>query len=164
MQYKVLEKIGRAGNFRTRQLTQERWTKQYGNSWFVGYLYNDKAYTYEEALKEFYNKSYYEFMKNNSEVVEELCNEAKELYNPHAEKTGGVDLQVPAVLEALKKLGKEIHGNKRIAIGTYGAKYGIIYHPLSTTLSPYKVPLWCNKDLSVENFWQSYKYLLKENK
>lgn len=161
MEYQILEKIGRAGNEQQRELTQKKWTNQYGEGWFVGYVYKNKSYTYEEALQEFYHKSYYEFMKNHPEIIEELCSSANAIYNPHAERTGGFDLQCPAVSEVLTKLGKELHGTRRIAIGTYGAKYGIIYPPISTKLSPFRVPLWCDNNISVETFWQNYKYLLK---
>lgn len=161
MSVKVLEKIGRAGNARQRKLTQENWDRKYGKGWYVGYCYKEKTYTYDEALVEFYHKSYFEFMKKNPNIVEELCSQAKELYNPHAEKTGGVDLQVPAVLEALSKLNKTLKGTERIAIGVFGTKNGLTYPAISNKLSPFKVPLWCNSYLSVETFWQNYKFLLK---
>lgn len=89
---------------------------------------------------------------------------ANELYNSHTEATGGVDLQIPAILKALEKLNLKLKGDKRVAIGTWGHKKGLKYIQISWTLSPFKVPLWCDNSLSVEAFWQNYKYLaIKEN-
>lgn len=158
--YKIVQKIGRAGGPRNRMQKQKEWNEKYGEgNWEVVYVYNNKIYTRKEALEKFYNKSYYEFLKNNPEIAEELCSMAKEIYNPHAEATGGVDLQCPAVHYALKKLGYSLKGKQRVAIGTWGTKYGMEYPSISYKLSPFRVPLWCDSSTSVEEFWQQNKYL-----
>lgn len=158
--YVVVEKIGRAGSPQNRAKKQEEWDKKYGkNKWCVVYQYNGKVYTREEALEEFYNKSYYDFLKNNPQLANQLCQMAKELYNPHAEETGGVDLQCPAVYQALEKLGLSLKGKERVAIGVWGTKYGRKYPSISYKLSPFQVPLWCDHSINVEAFWQDYKYL-----
>lgn len=160
----IIEKLGRAGGPKNRQKKKEEWDRKYGEgNWEIVYFYNNKIYTREEALSEFYNKSYYIFLKNNPNITMRLCLLARELYNPHAEATGGVDLQVPAVLEALDRLGRELTGKERIAIGTWGSKYGKKYPPISHQLSPFKIPLWCDRRISVEKFWQEYKYLAVKN-
>lgn len=157
---KIVEKLGRAGGPKNREKMKKNWDEKYGkDNWEVVYFYNDKIYTREQALKEFYELSYLEYLKNNKNIADLLCNIAKELYNPHAEMTGGVDLQVPAVTKALEQLGLTLKGNQRIAIGVYGTKQGIKYPYVSWKLSPYAIPLWCNSKIDVENFWQNYKYL-----
>lgn len=158
--YRVVEKLGRAGGPRNRERKQKEWNEKYGEgNWAVVYQYNGKVYTREEALENFYHKSYYDFLKKNPHLANQLCAMAKEIYNPHAEATGGVDLQCPAVHEALEKLGLSLHGDKRVAIGTWGTKYGRKYPSISYKLSPFQVPLWCDSSISVEEFWQDYKYL-----
>lgn len=161
MSYKVIEQLGRAGNKQNRDRKRAEWNLKYGeDNWEVMYKYNDKLMTRDEALEEYYNKSYYLFLKENPKKLEALCNVAGQLYNPHAVNTGGVDLQCPAVEKALEKLGKELKGKERIAIGTWGTKNGLKYPQISYDLSPYQVPIWCNKSISVENFWQDYKFLV----
>lgn len=92
-------------------------------------------------------------------TVKKLCKIARELYNPHAEATGSVDLQCLAVLKALDKLGVKLEGKERVAIGTYGTKKGRKFPPISYELSPFNIPLWCKPEISVERFWQEYKFL-----
>lgn len=158
--YIAVEKLGRAGGPKNRERKQKEWDTKYGKgNWCVVYQYNGKVYTREEALEEFYNKSYYDFLKNNPQLANQLCQMAKELYNPHAEETGGVDLQCPAVYQALEKLGLSLKGKERVAIGVWGTKYGRKYPSISYKLSPFQVPLWCDHSINVEAFWQDYKYL-----
>jgi hypothetical protein len=157
---KIIEKLGRAGGPEKREKARVEWNKKYGEgNWEIVYFYNGKIYSRDEAMEEFYNKSYYEYLKNHEETLDKLCNMAAMLYNPHAEATEGVDLQVPAVLRSIEELGRKLQGKEIVAIGTYGYKDGIKYPPISWELSPFRMPLWCDKKLSVEKFWQEYKYL-----
>lgn len=160
MVYQVVEKLGRAGGPKNRERKQKEWNQKYGEGkWAVVYQYNGTVYTREEALEHFYNRSYYEYLKRNPYLANQLCQMAGELYNPHAVETGGVDLQCPAVHEALKKLGLSLQGTEKVAIGTWGTKYGRKYPSISYKLSPFRVPLWCDSATSVEEFWQNYKFL-----
>lgn len=181
MSYQIIEKIGRAGGFKNREAVQKEWDNLYGEgNWTVGYVYNNQAYTREEALNTFYNQSYLEFIKNNfKKINSDLIQIASELFNPHAVFTTGVDLQVPAVMNALNQLNVELQGHKKIAIGSFQVKFWnprnlniakkynmeisdnrIIYPEITNFLSPFRVPLMCDKNVSIEDFWQNYKYLL----
>ena len=158
---KIIEKLGRAGNYKNREQKRQIWDLKYGKGkWEVMYVYKDLIMTRDKALDEYYNKSYYLYLKNNPHILDELCRVAKEIYNPHAVNTGGVDLQCPAVEYSLQQLKRNLEGDKKIAIGTWGTKQGIKYPDISYKLSPFKVPLWDNECLSVEEFWQEYKYLI----
>lgn len=160
MTLKLVEKLGRAGNSKNRDAKLNEWNTKYGEgNWEVVYSYKDNIMTREEALREYYYKSYYLYMDKNKSLTNELCNTAKSIYNPHAENTGGVDLQCPAVMFALGKLGITLSGSQKIAIGTWGSNKGIKYPSISYKLSPFKVPLWCDDFISVEKFWQEFKYL-----
>lgn len=157
---KVVEKIGRAGNSYVRERNQCGWDLKYGkNNWEVVYQYNGNIMMREDALRDIYYESYYLYLKNNPSILKVLCETANEIYNPHAENTGGVDLQCPAVLYALKKLNVELNGQSKIAIGTWGIKKGYTYPQISYQLSPFKVPIWCDETISVEQFWQEYKFI-----
>lgn len=159
-----IEKLGRAGNKQNRDKMAAIWNGKY-EKWEVMYIYNNKIMTRDEALEEYYDKSYYLYLKNNPKILDELCNSAVEIYNPHATNTGGVDLQCPAVLKALEKLGRSLDGKQKIAIGTWGVKkYGRKYPEISYKLSPFQVPIWNDSKLSVEKFWQDYKFLIGKEK
>lgn len=161
----IIEKVGRAGGKKQREEKQKEWDKKYGkNNWSIGYFYDNKFYTREEALIEFYDKSYYEFLKKNPKIVEEICKRAKTLYNPHARHTTGIDLQSPSVQKAIDRLGKKLEGNEELAVGVWGTNKGYKYPQISFKLDPYRVPLWCDKTINLESFWQEYKYLVINNK
>ena len=158
-----IEKLGRAGNKQNREKAAALWNTKY-EKWEIVYIYNNKIMTRDEALDEYYNKSYYLYLKNNSGILDALCNAAKEIYNPHAVNTGGVDLQCPAVHKALEKLGRTLNGKQKIAIGTWGTKMGKKYPDISYKLSPFQVPIWSDSKISVEKFWQDYKFLIGKEK
>lgn len=160
--YEIIEKIGRAGGPKNREQKRLEWNKRFGkDKWTIVYYFENKIYTRDEALEYFYNESYYNYLKNNIDTAKKLCSMAYSIYNPHAEATGGVDLQCPAVEKALEKLGLKLNGKERIAIGVWGSRNGKYYPPISHELSPFKIPIWCNRQISVESFWQDYKYLAK---
>lgn len=160
MSFRIVCPLDRAGNAKNREEKRLEWNAKYGEGkWEVVYKYKDKIMTRDEALDEYYHKSYYLYLKSKPNMLYELCNTANELYNPHAVNTGGVDLQCPAVLLALEKLGKKLVGKQKIAIGTWGVKNGMKYPKISWDLSPFKVPLWCDSFISIEKFWQEFKYL-----
>lgn len=162
-EYYIIKQVNRAGDKSNRLKNKMKWDLLYGeNKWEIIYKYKDKIYTREEALDEFYNKSHYIYMKDNESLLNELCNVANDIYNPHSINTGSVDLQCPAVKLSLQKLNRKLTGNSKIAIGVWGEKYGMQYPKISHELSPYEVPLWCDKNISVEYFWQNFKYLAQK--
>lgn len=160
MSLEIVSSLGRAGNTSNREAKKIEWDLKYGkDNWQIIYKYKDKIMTREEALRDIYYKSYYLYLKNNSNILETLCKSANTIYNPHSFNTGGVDLQCPAVLDSLEKLNRKLEGTERIAIGTWGTKKGLEYPKISYTLSPYNVPIWFDTTISVEKFWQEYKFL-----
>lgn len=168
MGYRIVCQLGRAGNLKNREAKKLEWNCKYGEeNWKVVYKYKDKIMSRDKALDEYYNKSYYLYLKENPVKLNELCKSANAIYNPHAENTGGIDLQCQAVLIALEKLGRKLEGTQKIAIGTWNtknrnrnAKNKIKYPQISWDLSPFKIPIWCDKSISIETFWQEYKYLV----
>ena len=57
---------------------------------------------------------------------------SKELRNPHAEMTTGVDLQVPAIMSYLERKHLRLRGGERVDIGTWK---GEAFHSISVRLS-----------------------------
>ena len=81
---------------------------------------------------------------------------AKTLRNPHAEATTGVDLQVPAVMDYLRRNGHTLQGNEVVDIGSWK---GDASHALSIRLSPLQVRVVGDSRMTLEKFWQDKKCL-----
>src|SRR3954468_11026807 len=116
MPWRVVERrIGRAGGVRQRTARQRDWDARYGeDNWEVGYLIEGEFVPQTEALESVYYRSYQEHFAAHPEDLEELVATAKNLRNPHAEATTGVDLQVPAILTYLERHALTLRGRRSI--------------------------------------------------
>lgn len=120
MSWKIVERrIGRAGGVKERTARQRAWTEKYGDNWAVGYSIDGAFVTQEEALESVYYRSYEGHFAEHPEDLDELIRVAKVLRNPHADATTGVDLQVPAILDYLKRHGLALRGSEVVDIGTW---------------------------------------------
>lgn len=157
MPWKVIERrIGRAGGVKQRNARQREWDRRYGeDNWAVGYVIDGEFVLQEDAIESIYQRSYEEWFDAHPEDLDELVRLAAVLRNPHAEATTGVDLQVPAVLESLRRRGLRLMGSEIVDIGTYGTAS----HPISVRLSPLTLPVTGDPEQSLENFWQTRKCL-----
>ena len=103
MSWEIVErKIGRAGGVKRRAAKQREWDRKYGD-WAIGYVVEGEFVTQDDAIETIYYQSYADHFENKSDDLFELINLAKILRNPHAAATTGVDLQVPAITEYLKR-------------------------------------------------------------
>lgn len=151
----IKRKIGKAGNLKQRQKRQRDWDKKYGDNWMIGYVIDGEFVSQEEALESIYYKSYESHFEKHPEDLEELMATAKQLVNPHARKTGGVDLQVPAIMTYLKRNNLTLNGNEIVEIGTFGNRS----HKISVRLSPLTIKVVGNDKMTLEKFWQERKCL-----
>lgn len=150
-------KLGRAGGERERLARQKQWDRLYGEGlWAVGYLVNGDFIDQHDAFDQIYYKSYEQHFANHPTDLAELVSIAKELRNPHAEATSGVDLQVPAVSRYLAENDLELQGDELVDIGTWQGKAS---HPISIRLSPLQVKCWLVPKWTIEKFWQDRKVL-----
>ena len=158
MSWKVAErKIGRAGNSKNQRKRQKEWDYKYGEGqWMIGYVIDGEFISSEEAFDKIYYPSYVEHFKNHPEDLEELIKTAKKLHNPHAEATGGIDLQVPAILQYLRERNLTLLGNELMDIGTWKNEYS---HTLSVRLSPLQIKVIGNDKMTLEKYWQEKRYL-----
>lgn len=148
-------KIGKAGDLKQRTKRQREWDKKYGENWMIGYVTDGVFISQEEALECIYYKSYEQHFERHPEDLQELIRTAKALRNPHAELTGGVDLQVPAILKYLERNALTLQGNEVVDIGTYGDRS----HKVSVRLSPLTIKVTGNDSMTLEKFWQEKKCL-----
>lgn len=122
MAWKIVERrIGNAGGVKQRTARQREWDRLYGD-WEVGYVVDGVFITQDEALESIYYRSYEEHFRQHPTDLVELTTTAKVLRNPHADATTGVDLQVPAIMDYLKRNGLELSGAEIVDIGTFVAK------------------------------------------
>jgi len=156
MSWEIVErKIGKAGSLKQRQKRQRAWDRKYGDNWMIGYSIEGEFISQEEAFKSVYYRSYELHFENYPKDLEELIVTAKKLENPHSKLTGGVDLQVPAIMQYLEENNLKLQGNEVVNIGTYGASS----HKLSVRLSPLTIKVVGNDKMTLEKFWQEKKCL-----
>lgn len=156
MSWKIVErKIGKAGNLKQRQKRQREWDEKYGENWIVGYAIEGVFMTQEDAIEAIYYKSYALHFEQHPEDLNELISTAKKLENPHAKKTGNVDLQVPAIIKYLERNQLKLKGNEIVDIGSYGSRS----HKISVRLSPLTIKVVGNHKMTLEKFWQEKKCL-----
>lgn len=158
MPWEIIErKIGRAGGIKRRAARQREWDLQYGEGeWAIGYMIDGKFVDQDTALESIYYHSYEVHFRENPADLEELVLTAKKLRNPHAEATTGVDLQVPAIMDYLRRNNHELQGTDVVDIGTWN---GICSHPIGVRLSPLTIKCAIKPKMTLENFWQAKKCL-----
>jgi hypothetical protein len=158
MPWKIVERrIGRAGGPKQRAHRQREWDRRYGEDlWAVGYVIDGEFIRQEQALDTVYYRSYEAHFEAHPEDLDELVTVAKTLRNPHAEATGGVDLQVPAIMDYLRRHQLELRGDAVVDIGTWEGRAS---HALSIRLSPLTIACVVEPGRTLEQFWQRRKVL-----
>jgi hypothetical protein len=158
MPWKIVERrIGRAGGPKQRAQRQREWDRRYGEDlWAVGYIIDGEFVHQEQALDTVYYRSYEAHFETHPDDLDELVTVAKTLRNPHAEATGGVDLQVPAIMDYLRRHQLELRGDVVVDIGTWEGRAS---HALSIRLSPLTIACVVEPNRTLEQFWQQRKVL-----
>ena len=174
-QWKIIKRPGYFGKQRDK-LHREH-NKTYGkNNWRITWLVNKKIFSKEEILL-LYEDSYFNFLKKHPKVLQQLINEAKDVYDDAAsnvksqldyskQETNRTHYQDIAIRRCVVRFGLRFKGRKLIQIRDYKGK-----HPLSLKLSPGRIPFHMPKLIkkpeldgwwqhgSVESFYQSNKVL-----
>jgi len=170
--------IGRPGPLGKRRDEKfQEWDNMYGqDNWRLMWKVGDRYVDFNGAC-ELYEEAYYRFLNSNPEVVQQLIQDAANVYddNPsniesgfdyNKQETVRTHLQDIAIRCALKRLGVWFQGKKLIQI-----RHDRGEHELSMTLSPGKVPfhmpdIFDSSELegwwdpgSVESLYQSFRVL-----
>ena len=158
MGWRIVERrLGKAGGVKQREARQREWDRKYGeDNWAVGYVIDGEFVRQEDALESVYYRSYEAHFAAHPEDLAELIALAKQLRNPHAEATTGVDLQVPAILDYLKRHGLTLRGAEVVDIGTWN---GQVSHAIGVRLSPLTIACAIEPGRTLEQFWQQRKVL-----
>lgn len=158
MPWRVVERrIGKAGGVKQRAARQREWDRKYGEDcWAIGYVIDGEFVRQEEALESVYYRSYERHFAEHEGDLRELIATAKQLRNPHAEATTGVDLQVPAILDYLHRHGLALRGSEVVDIGSWEGRAS---HALSIRLSPLTIQCAIEPGKTLEQFWQQRKVL-----
>lgn len=153
----VKRKLGRAGGLRERTARQAEWDRKYGEgAWAIGYVVDGEFVLQESAVESIYYRSYESHFAEHPGDLDELIRTAKTLRNPHAEATTGVDLQVPAVMDYMRRHGRALEGGEVVDIGSWK---GQASHALSIRLSPLHIHVVGDSRMTLEKFWQDKKCL-----
>ncbi len=153
----IKRRLGRAGGFKERMARQRQWDRKHGEGgWVIGYVIDGEFLTQDDAIGPLYNASYEAWFEAHPEDLGALVGLAKSLRNPHARATSGVDLQVPAVMAALKRRGMTLQGREVVDVGTWKNEAS---HTISIRLSPLQIPFVGDSRMTLEKFWQSKKCL-----
>jgi hypothetical protein len=92
-------RIGRAGALRQRTARRRQWDRKYGEGkGEVGHVIGGRFVPQEEARESAFCRGYADHFAAHPGGLEELIGLAGRLRDPHAEATGSVGLQVPAIL------------------------------------------------------------------
>ena len=121
----------------------------------IGYVIDGEYISQQDALESIYYESYRLHFENHPEDLQELIATAKRLDNPHSKLTGGVDLQVPAIMNYLDRHGLALEGDEVVDIGSLGNRS----HKISVRLSPLTIKVIGNPKMTLEKFWQEKKCL-----
>jgi len=171
----TVERPGYLGS--ARDATHAQWDATYGpGQWRLAWLVNGHAFD-REQMTMLYEDAYYEFLRYQVNVREQLIREARDVYDDsptnvqsgldyRVQETGRTHVQDIAIRRAVSRLGLVFEGDQLIQI-----RDNLGEHPLSMTLSPGQVPFhrphliltpgldgWW-KPGSVEAFYQSNKVL-----
>lgn len=159
MGWRVVERrLGKAGGVKQRTARQREWDRKYGEDrWAIGYEVDGEFVRQEDALESVYYRSYEAHFAAHPEDLAELLALAKTLRNPHAEATTGVDLQVPAIGDYLRRHGLRLAGAEVVDIGTWDGKAS---HPISVRLSPLTIACVADPNRTLEQWWQQRKVLV----
>ncbi len=146
----VTRRLGRAGGVKERNARQREWDREFGEgNWAIGYVIDDEFVLQDDAIDLIYYKSYEQHFHNRPQDLEELLNLAKEIRNPHSVATTGVDLQVPAITEYLRKHNLRLQGKEIVDIGSWN---GEASHAISIRLSPLHIKVIGDPKMTLEKF------------
>jgi hypothetical protein len=181
-----MKKVLRPGYFgRKRDERVAAYNKTYGEGkwqlqWF-GFRTADVGVSFHEACRYFYEKSYTDYLACHPELLDEVCSYGECIDNAMTNIESGLDytkqetpathIQDIAVRNAIKKLGRKFNGDKNNILTirddkSNGYKFGpgnVPFFNPSVIEIPSLAPKWA-KQWSVEDFWQSNKWLVVEEK
>lgn len=185
-EWEVIERPGYFGRRRDEKLAE--FDKKYGaGNWriawdtagysgcLLGYL------DFLAACRYCYERSYFEYLKDRKDDLDFICSHGECIDNAPTNVECGLDyskqeafsthIQDIAVRNVLYLLGRKFEGpaDKILVIrseDSNGYRFGpgnVPYIQSSAIRTPSKCPKWANKG-SVEDFWQSNKYILAKKK
>lgn len=171
--FNLIERPGYFGRSRDRKIN--KYNRLYGkNNWQLYWKLDNKFFTFEQACKYCYEKSYYQYLQNNPQDLKYICS-FKECYdNDISNIDSGTDylkqesncthIQDIAIRNVLKQLNLSFSGTELLQIRSHDSN-GFQFNPGNIPfflpdliVKPSLRPKW-SKANSVEDYWQSNKYL-----
>lgn len=173
MKLNIIERPGYFGKSRDRKI--KNYNRLYGeNNWTLIWKLNHTLLTFEQACKQCYEESYYQYLQNSPQDLKYICS-FKECYdNDISNIDSGTDylkqesncthIQDIAIRNVLKRLNLSFSGTELLQIRSHDTN-GFRFNPGNIPfflpdliIKPSLRPKW-SKVNSVEDYWQSNKYL-----
>jgi hypothetical protein len=144
-------------------------------NWRIVWIVQERICNFEQACKEFYEESYYRWLKSNAAAVEHITSFSEVYDNSITNIASGLDYQKQeafathiqdiAVRNSLRRLGvwfrREHKGPMQIRGAGEGAQYNpghVPFYDPALITKPSLRPQWAAEG-SVEDFWQSNKWI-----
>jgi hypothetical protein len=158
-----------------RDEAHANWNNTYGTeNWRLVWQAGTKLCLFPTACREFYEESYFEFLSKRPDLVERICSYRDVIDNAPTNVESGLDytrqeaysthIQDIAVRNVMNRMGRKFLGERILQIRGYKSEGaflspGVIpFHTPEWIIPPSKAPWWAEIG-SVEDFWQSNKYL-----
>lgn len=181
-----MKPIFRPGFFGSRRDEKvKKYNKMYGDGkWTLGWKLFEQAseiFEFEQACVFFYESSYYQYLFDKPELIDEICSYGECIDNATSNIGSGTNYMIQearsthiqdiAVRNVLRLLGRNFNGpvDKILTIrssDSNGFKFGpgnIPFFASYNIIQPSLCPSWASNG-SVEDFWQSNKFLCLRDK
>lgn len=174
MTWETIERLSYFG--KKRDAIQTQFDSKYGvGNWRIAWQFGSQALPFPIAIQ-IYEDAYYEFLKLDRGTLDQLLQEAREVYdNAESNVNSGLDYSIQennsnhyqdiSVRRVVLRLGRSFKGDNLVQIrhqsdslvGSLLSPGRVPFHLASLTVTPVQEGWWGKN--TVEEFWQSNKIL-----
>lgn len=174
MIWETIERLSYFG--KKRDTIHDQFNAKYGvGNWRIAWQFGSQALPFQTAIQ-IYEDAYYEYLKIDRGALEQLLQEAREVYdNAETNVNSGLDYSIQennsnhyqdiSVRRVVLRLGRSFKGNELVQIrhqsdsmvGSLLSPGRVPFHLPSLIVIPAKEGWWGK--YTVEEFWQSNKIL-----
>ena len=165
--------LHRPGYFgKKRDRIQNGYNTAYGQgNWRIQWQWGNQTIPFETAIQ-LYEDAYYEFLKQNKEVVDWLITTARDVYdNDESNVHSGLDYSIQenysshyqdiSIRRVVLRLGKQFQGEKLVQVRSPTSEGcllspGVVPFHIPEKIAEPRISGWW-KENTIEDFWQSNK-------
>lgn len=170
--------VNRPGFFgRSREVKVGQFNDTYGRgNWRLVWVVPTRSLLFKDACVQFYERSYYEYLKENKDLLDFICSFGEVIDNAESNISSGYDyekqesysthIQDIAIRNVLWRMGLKFRGSKNhhlvvrghLSNGQHLNPGHVPFYDHGLITWPSLAPYWALAN-SVEDFWQSNKWL-----